>query len=183
MAKTIKISVEDLRGTRDQLRELLAGIDGLLDGAGASAESRKGKGSSLGPGGKGAKGKPSGRTPMGTAKPASEGDVSEVSYSAEKLEQMNRRELSAAAKGMKLDVTGKRAPAIRKAILDAQGGGGKDTTVKGTCDITGDEGVPVKEMKHDGEKLNIGPRVVAAIEEGAELGDLVEGEDEVENYE
>lgn len=92
-----------------------------------------------------------------------------------------RQVLSSILSNLGVNPVGKMPPALRTAIMEAQGGRGG----LGDCDFTGDEGVPIQMCEWGGEFYSYGPKVAALLGDGHAytmpeiIGQLVEGEIEV----
>ena len=70
-----------------------------------------------------------------------------------------RQVLSSILTNLGTDPVGKMPPALRTAIMEAQGG----RQELGTCDFTGDENVAVEGCQVDGEHYSYGPAVAALL--------------------
>lgn len=105
-------------------------------------------------------------------------------YSAEALAPMNRNALLQAANDLGLDVKGRTPADIRTMILQRVGLDPPEAVGETfECEVTGDSVPAIYGAKTaDGTSYRVGPRVHAALKKGAKLDDLVNGTDDIDNY-
>lgn len=70
-----------------------------------------------------------------------------------------RQVLSSILSALNVDPVGKMPPALRTAIMEAQGG----RQALGDCEFTGDEGVPIIMVGFGGDTLSCGPKVAELL--------------------
>ena len=107
-----------------------------------------------------------------------------AAFTAEELGNpgvFTRQVLSSILTSLGGDHKGKMPPALRTAIMEAQGG----RVELGDCDFTGDENVPIKKLEVGGETYSFGPKVDELIRGKSDYGQhkillqLLDGEIEV----